>query len=57
MSRKLPLLVIALLALLGLQILPALAQGAAPVPDVLTMPDQIAGGRRRDDHRRRNAVR
>lgn len=41
--RKLLLLVIALTAI-GLQILPAAAQDAAPVPDVLTLPDQIAGG-------------
>lgn len=45
MLRKLPLLLVALLALIGLQVLPTLAQGAAPVPDVLTLPDQIAGGR------------
>src|SRR5687767_3822878 len=41
--RKLMLLVVALTAI-GLQILPAAAQDAAPVPDVLTLPDQIAGG-------------
>jgi ABC-type glycerol-3-phosphate transport system substrate-binding protein len=37
------LLVVALTAI-GLQILPAAAQDAAPVPDVLTLPDQIADG-------------
>jgi ABC-type glycerol-3-phosphate transport system substrate-binding protein len=45
MLPKWPLFVVVLLALIGFQILPALAQGAAPVPDVLTMPEQIAGGR------------
>lgn len=45
MKRTLPLLILAVVALLGIQLLPALAQDAAPVPDVLTLPDQIAGGR------------
>lgn len=45
MLRKLPLFAVVLLAIVGLQILPALGQGAAPVPDFLTLPDQIAGGR------------
>ena len=41
--RKLLLMVVVLVAV-GLQILPAFAQDAAPVPTVLTLPDQIAGG-------------
>lgn len=41
--RKFMLTVVALAAI-GLSILPAAAQDAAPVPDVLTLPDQIAGG-------------
>ena len=45
MYRRLSLITLALIALLGIQLLPALAQSAAPVPDILTLPDQIAGGR------------
>lgn len=37
-------LTVVALAAIGLSILPAAAQDAAPVPDVLTLPDQIAGG-------------
>ena len=43
MSRKLVLCLVALAALLG--VVPAIAQDAAPVPAVLTLPEQIAGGR------------
>ncbi|MCC6801677.1 MAG: extracellular solute-binding protein [Anaerolineae bacterium] len=45
MKRTRVLLILAVVALLGIQLIPALAQDAAPVPDVLTLPDQIAGGR------------
>jgi multiple sugar transport system substrate-binding protein len=45
MKPRIVLFVLVLIALLGIQLLPALAQSAAPVPDVLTLPDQIAGGR------------
>ena len=41
--RKL-LLMLLVIAALGVYVLPAFAQDAAPVPDVLTLPDQIAGG-------------
>lgn len=44
MFRKLSLFII-LIALLGTQLVPTFAQDAAPVPDVLTLPEQIAGGR------------
>ncbi|MEP7292548.1 MAG: extracellular solute-binding protein, partial [Chloroflexota bacterium] len=42
--RKLMLMLVILSTFLGVQLLPALAQDAAPVPDVLTLPAQIAGG-------------
>jgi ABC-type glycerol-3-phosphate transport system substrate-binding protein len=45
MYRRLSLITLALLALLGLSMSTVLAQSAAPVPDILTLPDQIAGGR------------
>lgn len=45
MKRPFALLILAIVALFGVQLLPALAQTAAPVPDVLTLPDEIAGGR------------
>lgn len=45
MKRQLFFVLTALIALLGFQLLPVAAQSAAPVPDVLTLPDQIAGGR------------
>ncbi|HEX2908998.1 MAG TPA: extracellular solute-binding protein [Phototrophicaceae bacterium] len=45
MRRKLSLILVALVAIFGLQIIPAFGQDAAPVPAILTLPDQIAGGR------------
>ncbi|MCA9909360.1 MAG: extracellular solute-binding protein [Anaerolineae bacterium] len=45
MKRRLSLAVLVVLVLSGIYLLPALAQEAAPVPDVLTLPEQIAGGR------------
>ncbi len=45
MLRKSPFIVVVLVLILGLQLLPSFAQDAAPVPEVLTLPEQIAGGR------------
>ncbi|MFN8530585.1 MAG: extracellular solute-binding protein [Anaerolineae bacterium] len=45
MFRKMTLFAVALIAILSVQLLPVLAQDAAPVPDILTLPEQIAGGR------------
>ncbi len=43
MFRKLTLVLVALIAVLS--VVPAFAQVGAPVPEVLTLPEQIAGGR------------
>ncbi len=43
MFRKLTLVLVALIAVLS--VVPAFAQIGAPVPEVLTLPEQIAGGR------------
>jgi len=43
MFRKLTFVLVALIAVLS--VMPVLAQDAAPVPEVLTLPEQIAGGR------------
>lgn len=45
MFRRWALLLVAVTAILSVQFLPVLAQDAAPVPEILTLPDQIAGGR------------
>src|SRR6187549_2501263 len=45
MMRKKVFFSLALTAVAALQGLPGLAQDAAPVPEVLTLPEQIAGGR------------
>jgi ABC-type glycerol-3-phosphate transport system substrate-binding protein len=45
MLRKTSLFLVSLIFLLSVTALPAIAQDAAPVPNVLTLPEQIAGGR------------
>lgn len=45
MFRKLSLLLIALVTVLSVSVFATTAQDAAPVPDILTLPEQIAGGR------------
>ena len=45
MSRKMSLLLVALIAVLSVSFSLTSAQEAAPVPDVLTLPEEIAGGR------------
>lgn len=45
MKRQLSIIVVAIVALMGLHVVPMLAQDAAPVPEVLTLPAEIAGGR------------
>lgn len=43
MFRKLAIVLVALIA--ALSVVPVFAQDAAPVPEILTLPEQIAGGR------------
>jgi len=45
MLRKLPLMLISLIVVLSIAVIPVMAQDAAPVPDILTLPEEIAGGR------------
>jgi ABC-type glycerol-3-phosphate transport system substrate-binding protein len=45
MFRKMSLLLTALIVILSVSVFSATAQDAAPVPDVLTLPAEIAGGR------------
>ncbi|MBZ0282156.1 MAG: extracellular solute-binding protein [Anaerolineae bacterium] len=45
MKPKLLIVLVFVVAAIGLQILPVLGQEAAAIPDVLTLPEQIAGGR------------
>lgn len=45
MKQKLLLVLVFMLVLMGVQLAPVLGQDEAAIPDVLTLPEQIAGGR------------